>query len=105
MMRFDGPGYDPEFDRERLTGQLRRIWDLMCDGSWRTLSEIARATGDPEASISAQLRHLRKDRFGAHEINRRRHGDWSSGLWEYRLVPNLRPRTKPQLTLFQRGAA
>ena len=31
-------------------------------GDWRTLRSIADCTGDPEASVSAQLRHLRKDR-------------------------------------------
>ncbi|KKL56177.1 hypothetical protein LCGC14_2247980, partial [marine sediment metagenome] len=36
-----------------------------------TLCEIEDLTGDPPASISAQLRHLRKERFGAHTVERR----------------------------------
>jgi hypothetical protein len=84
---FDGPAYDPDRDRERLTKQHERIRDLMLDGVWRTLSEIAAATGDPEASISAQLRHLRKSRFGSYVVERRRRGDDDRGIWEYRLVP------------------
>jgi hypothetical protein len=88
--RFDGPVYDKTVDQARLTGQLLRIFDLMKDGKWRTLSEIAAATGDPEASVSAQLRHLKKKRFGEHDVPKRRRGDEKRGLWEYRLVVNIR---------------
>jgi hypothetical protein len=83
---FNGPEYDPKFDHVRLTGQIKRIYDLMQDGTWRTLDEIHRGTGDPHASISAQLRHLRKPRFGSHIVDRRARGDRSNGLYEYQLV-------------------
>lgn len=81
-MRFDGPEYVPARDQARLAGQILRVFNLMRDGRFRTLREIAQATGDPESSISAQLRHLRKPRFGAHTVNRR-HVD--NGLFEYQL--------------------
>jgi hypothetical protein len=81
--RFDGPCYDPALDHERLTQQLGRVFNLMRDGSWRSLNEIADATLDPHASISAQLRHLRKPRFGGYQVNKRRRGD--SGIWEYQV--------------------
>ena len=58
--RFDGPDYVPKRDDVRLSGQIKRVYELLLDGRWRTLQEIADATGDPHASISAQLRHLRK---------------------------------------------
>jgi len=83
---FNGPAYQPELDFQRLQGQIRRVWDAMKDTRWRTLSEIASVTGDPEASISAQLRHLRKERFGSHTVNRRARGR-STGLHEYQVVP------------------
>ena len=80
---FNGPEYVPERDFVRLTGQCARVFDLMKDGHWRTLDQISQATGDPHASVSAQLRHLRKDRFGGHEVNRRHlHG----GLFQYQLI-------------------
>lgn len=85
-MRFDGADYKPSRDDPRLSGQIRRIYDLMLDGQWRTLAEIAATTGDPEASVSAQLRHLRKKRFGAHTVERQHRGDKSRGLYEYRLT-------------------
>ena len=87
---FDGADYRPERDRLRLTGQLRRVFDLMTDGRWRTLAAIAEATRDPVASVSAQIRHLRKPKFGGHTVERRHVGN---GLYEYRLVvnPNERP--------------
>ena len=82
---FRGSDYVPEMDDARLTSQLERIHNLMQDGKWRTLGEIREATGDPEASISAQLRHLRKKRFGSHIIEKRSRGERSKGLFEYRL--------------------
>jgi hypothetical protein len=85
---FDGPAYESKYDHKRLTGQLQRVYNLMKDGRWRTLSEIADATKDPHASISAQLRHLRKERFGAHTVNRRARGERVNGLFEYSLVVN-----------------
>ena len=85
LFRFNGADYEPSRDDVRLSGQLSRIWRTMSDGRWRTLSSIAAATSDPESSISAQLRHLRKPRFGLHTIDRRHVGN---GLYEYRLEPN-----------------
>ncbi len=73
--RFNGSDYAPEHDDERLRGQIKAIYDLMKDGTWRTLSEISSYTGYGEASISAQLRHLRKPRFGAMTVNKRSRGE------------------------------
>lgn len=86
--RFNGSVYVPELDQRRLSGQIRRVYQLMKDAIWRTLPEIERATDDPQASISAQLRHLRKVRFGEHTINKKRRGEPSNGLWEYQLIIN-----------------
>lgn len=85
-VRFDGACYDPAYDDARLTKQLGRVYACMADGTWRTLEEIAAHTGDPAASVSAQLRHLRKDRFGAYTVDRRPRGDRSHGLFEYRVT-------------------
>lgn len=86
--RFDGSDYDRERDDARLTGQLLRIWRVVKDSQWRTLQEIADATGDPPASVSAQLRHLRKDRFGGHTLNKEHVGN---GLYRYQVIPSGRP--------------
>lgn len=80
--RFNGADYVPERDNARLAGQMQRVFELMSDGQWRTLQEIADQTGDPPASISAQLRHLRKSRFGGHTIEKDHLGN---GLYSYRL--------------------
>lgn len=85
MGDFNGSDYEPELDKKRLTGQILRIYELMRDGRYRTLDEIARLTGDPAASISAQLRNLRKERFGSHTVLRQRRGDRTRGLFEYKL--------------------
>jgi len=87
-MRFDGPVYEHERDSERLGKQHIRIMNIMKDSMWRSLPEISEITGDPPASISAQLRHLRKARFGLHTVNKRHR---TQGLWEYQLIVNENP--------------
>jgi hypothetical protein len=82
LSAFDGHSYEPHFDYQRLTGQLKRVADFMADGCWRTLSEISEQTGGTEASVSARLRDLRKDKYGARVILRQR---VSRGLFRYRL--------------------
>ncbi len=82
-VRFNGADYQAERDNDRLTGQLLRVFDCMKSGAWRTLPQIAQITGDPEASISAQLRHLRKTRFGGHTVNREYISD---GLYRYQVI-------------------
>lgn len=80
---FDGETFDPSKDGPRLNRQLRVVRDWMLERSgWYTLAEIARGTGEPEASVSARLRDLRKRKFGAYDVPRRRR---SVGLWEYRV--------------------
>lgn len=82
---FNGAGYLPDRDNSRLSRQYMRVFDLMKDGNWRTLKGICAHTGDPAASVSAQLRHMRKERFGAHTVERRYDGE---GLYSYRLIVN-----------------
>jgi hypothetical protein len=82
-----GPAFNEELDGERVGSQLQRVRDLMIDGVWRTLGEIATLTRDPESSVSAQLRHLRKKRFGSFRVDKRRRGAPSNGLYEYKLLP------------------
>lgn len=83
--QFAGADYVPGRDGWRLRKQLDRVWAAMADGEWRTLGEIAELTGDPESSISAQLRNLRKPIFGANVIERRHRGWPGHGLYEYAL--------------------
>lgn len=85
-----GPGLGHAFDRRldgaRLGRQLDDVRNYMLGlpaDQWRTLPEIAVAIHHPEASISAQLRHLRKAEFGGYIVNKRRVAQ--SGLWEYQV--------------------
>ncbi len=82
-----GPAYDEQIDGPRVATQLERIRGY-CLGEhrWRTLGEIAQATGYAEASVSAQLRHLRKPRFGAYDVQKQRRQP-AGGTWEYRVLP------------------
>lgn len=83
--RFAGSNYVPQRDNRRLDRQIDRVREAMKDGAWRTLAEIEALTGDPQASISAQLRHLRRERHGSHVLAKRHRGDRSRGLFEYRI--------------------
>jgi len=82
---FDGETYVAERDYERLSGQLKAVFDLMQDGRWRTLGEIRKTVEGSEAAISARLRDLRKRKYGAHEVQREH---IERGLYRYRMVPS-----------------
>jgi hypothetical protein len=72
-------------------GSYVQMWDasqIEADAGWMTLREIADLTNYAEASISAQLRHLRKPHFGGYVIVKRRRGPVMNGAWEYRTAGN-----------------
>jgi hypothetical protein len=90
-MKFDGQTIEPQ-DVPRLWTQLMAIEDMMVRrGDWLTFSDIRHllykdyAVESSEASISARLRDLRKPRFGAYVVERRRQGP----VWQYRVLPPL----------------
>lgn len=77
--------------------QLGTIRDFMLRagqrGEWLTLDEIAGTTEFGEASVSAQLRHLRKAQHGRYRVEKRRRQSNASQaafetcLWEYQVLP------------------
>ena len=84
---------------------IRNVMESAAErGLWLTLDEIARDTQFGEASISAQLRHLRKTKFGGCRVEKRvrrerkrraaaRNAD-AHVVWEYR-VSHLHAPRKP----------
>ncbi len=86
---FDGSTIEPE-DGARLQQQLARVYAVMRDGEWRTLKRISELTDDPEPSVSARLRDLRKPKFGGYTVMREQVKDQDGkpipGLFAYRLV-------------------
>lgn len=83
---FGGNTFQAEFDLERLTSALDRVRALMRDHRWYSLAELAAACQCSEAGASARLRDCRKPRHGGHIIERRRRGDPTRGVFEYRMV-------------------
>jgi len=87
----DGATYDRSRDQVRLNGQQQRVFDAMQGGNWLTLHDIQNRIwtrcrqNEPQQSISARMRDLRKPRFGGHTVERRHLGN---GLWAYRLILN-----------------
>jgi hypothetical protein len=88
------------YDARRLRSQREIIRDVMLSAAecetWLTLGELRALTRYGEASISAQLRHLRKSENGGYEVVKRhregaspeRPGTDGRGecIWEYRIA-------------------
>lgn len=79
---FDGTTFNPALDGPRLCRQLDAVRSVMASGAWLTLRQISIAAKCSEASASARLRDLRKQRFGGHMVARKR---IAAGLFAYRL--------------------
>jgi hypothetical protein len=79
---FDGETFDQERDGSRLTRQLSAVAFAMKDGRNHTLSELSKLCQAPEASVSARIRDLRKEKFGGYQISSEHVG---RGLWHYRM--------------------
>src|SRR5438132_145110 len=91
--------------RELLRIARRRQRDVLCDvmlsarqcETWLTLDELSKLTHYPQASISAQLRHLRKPEFGGYAVEKRQRaagrilrGEDFGTVWEYQLKRAIR---------------
>ena len=103
----------------------RRQRDVLCDvmlsarecGTWLTLDELAKLTHYPPASISAQLRHLRKPEYGGYAVEkqpravgRALRGEDFGTVWEYQLRRAIRrklakARMRPAATRLSRRTA
>ena len=106
---FSGQTYEPQHDAVRLTGQCLDVFRVMEGGAWLTLEDIQIAlVGEPhyrrasEASISARIRDFRKGSKGSHTVERRRRGNDSAGIHEYRLTVNRTAMDADLPTAFQR---
>jgi len=92
-LNFDGPAYDAEKDCARLSGQIEGVLLALKSGElrgrWMTVSEIRNychkilAEDYPEASISAQCRNLRKQKFGRWNVQSRYRK--SARIFEYKI--------------------
>ncbi|MGB2589808.1 MAG: hypothetical protein WAJ96_04100 [Candidatus Acidiferrum sp.] len=85
----------------QLRKQREVIRDVMLSAgqcaTWLTLDELAKLTLYPPASISAQLRHLRKPRYGAFDVVKRcrtvdkaMRADGFGAVWEYSVLQDRR---------------
>jgi len=89
-----------EYDARRLRSQREVIRDVMLAAAdcntWLTLGELRALTRYGEASISAQLRHLRKLENGGYDVSKQRREDAVGAgasadgrgecVWEYRIL-------------------
>jgi hypothetical protein len=77
---FHGETFDQHRDGARLSAQAERTYNVMKSGAWQTLASLSMVTGDPQASVSARIRDLRK---AGYTVEREY---VSRGLWRYRMV-------------------
>tara|TARA_R100000808_G_C2149543_1_gene157972 strand:- start:1287 stop:1676 length:390 start_codon:yes stop_codon:yes gene_type:complete len=82
--KFAGQTYDERRDGDYLSSLYDRVVEFMGDGRYHTLQEIQHACGGTEASVSARLRDMRKDEFGAHKVEAR---CFPGRVWMYRKAP------------------
>ena len=95
---FDGKHYEGKTDKERLARQIKGVHDHISSGAWKTVEEISMATGYPQPSVSAQLRNLRKERFGGLDVQGRyRSGTWLSSLRALQIGIDLKLYTRTSL--------
>jgi hypothetical protein len=75
-------------DHLRLGKQIARVLSVLSDGRWYTVPELQDEifgrfnVRDPEPSLSAQIRNLKKQKHGGHDIRRIRVGN----VYKFRLV-------------------
>ena len=84
---FDGDDYVANRDNTRLTNQIDKVRMYMENAGYLTVKQIAADLKQPEPSVSAQIRNLRKDRFGARTVNREYRGN---GCYAFKLEPKER---------------
>jgi hypothetical protein len=104
--------------REGERAARRRQRDVLCDvllsarkcETWLTLDELAKLTHYPPASISAQLRHLRKPQYGGFAVEKRPRvagavlrGEDFGTVWEYQIKRSIRKLVRRNQTP-RRGA-
>ena len=94
MPTFHGDSYDPQHDYDRLSSLRAKVHHFLIstagpDGvscRWVTPEEIAEACHIPlTADIQRRLRDIRKPECGGYRLEKRRRGDPSAGLFEYRI--------------------
>lgn len=90
-VKIDGFAYEPDLDEERLRTQMRQVFSILKSTyDWLTVEQISNIMGErfdvqaPEASVSAQIRNLRKRANGGYLIR----GRYRKGarIYEYKLI-------------------
>jgi len=99
IRHFSGAGVETVDDNIRLGKQIDKVLSFIKNGEWFSLSQISEAINAPHASVSAQLRNLRKREHGSYIIERKNEG---SGYHLYRLSGVDTEQTSPRIKPSQR---
>lgn len=84
-----------EPERKKMSKQLLRVFEIMKDGQWRTLDQIAAFPGmrSPTQSISRYLCFFRAPQYGGHTVNRRK--QQNARVFEYQVLPPMSLHSSP----------
>lgn len=87
----DGESYKAPLDHDRIARHHIIIKNIMLDGKEHSHAELEEAIRDAgyevkDSTVSARQRDLRKPKFGAYNIIRRRVGSGKDGHFVYRLL-------------------
>lgn len=75
-----------ECDLPRLNTVARRVWDIMVQGGYHELNDIAHRLGVPHSTVTACVRAFRYLENGGHTVNTIRNEE-DKGTWLYQLEP------------------
>ncbi len=75
-----------ECDLPRLETKARKVWDIMAQGGYHELNDIAHRLGFPHSTVTAIVRAFRYLENGGHVVNTIRKED-EKGTWLYQLEP------------------
>lgn len=81
--KFHGETYDATVDRERLSGQLQRVFDVLSGGREYPIDELARLSGVSVISISKRASDLRI--YHGYNVVARR---IDKGYFAYKMLPD-----------------
>lgn len=66
---------------------LKAVKNIMGDGQWHTISEVAKLAKCPENTASATMRSLRRPSHGGAKVEKR----YRRNRWEYRIAKQTAP--------------
>jgi hypothetical protein len=79
-------GAEVRLGNRALTEPATRLWNVLQDGSWRTIADLARASDNEPETVTGWLKDFQTPLYGGQDLEKRRAPADQGGAWEVRLV-------------------